>query len=187
MLDAIPFFIFLYIFNTEIRTQINHLGFGKDLFIYKRCTKPLWCCSKNHIYLIRKCSHIVIHTFCIYQFEKVLINICIFLINIASWTIPCHFYFFMSKEQSCKFISCITSRSDNSCFDHFSLLLKSECSLIRCNNYTSFMYNMQYVIFMDFTFFFSWIYVFLLVSSYLNVHFYAKKSLTFLHIGIAYL
>ena len=33
MLQFVPFFIYFYIFDTEIRTQINDLYFGKDFFI----------------------------------------------------------------------------------------------------------------------------------------------------------
>ena len=67
-------------------------------------------------------NHVIVHTFCIYQLKKVLINSCIFFINVASGSIPCYFHIFMSQKETYNFISRITGCSNNSSFYHFSVL-----------------------------------------------------------------
>ena len=77
---------------------------------------------RKHINLISKSFHIIIHAFCIHQLKKVLIDSCIFFINVASGSIPCYFHIFMSQKETYNFISRITGCSNNSSFYHFSVL-----------------------------------------------------------------
>ena len=134
MLNPVPLFILFYIFNTKVCAEVDHLCPGKNPFIYKRSAKPLRCCRKDHIHFICQSFHIIIHTFCIHQFKKVLIDSCVFLINIASGSIPDHFCFFMSQQKSCQLVSRIAGGSDNSCFYHnkFSSFVHTASSFYVC-------------------------------------------------------
>ena len=91
--------------------------------------------SLIHIFhFICQSFHIIIHTFCIHQFKKVLIDSCVFLINLASGSIPDHCCFFMSQQKSCQLVSRIAGGSDNSCFYHnkFSSFVHTASSFYVC-------------------------------------------------------
>ena len=84
MLNSIPFLIFLHIFNTEIRTQVNNFfklvdakcmddnmeALADEVDVIFTATPQGLCASLINEGILSK--------------AKVLINICIFLVNITS-------------------------------------------------------------------------------------------------------
>ena len=98
MFDAVPFFIGCHILHPKIRAQINNLYFIQNLLTDKGGAKSLRCCRKNHIHSFRQFVHIVVFAYVIHNLEHISEYIIIFLIYIASGTIPDNFHILMAKK-----------------------------------------------------------------------------------------
>ena len=65
---------------------------------FKGGAKSLRCCRKNHIHSFRQFVHIVVFAYVIHNLEHISEYIIIFLIYIASGTIPDNFHILMAKK-----------------------------------------------------------------------------------------